>query len=178
MHPFQVMGEGFDSSFIAPSFRGALSVSLVVEEAIVIIVPLVAPLLFGVVSFLAPVFNPATSVSIGDGVAQVTVIPVSPSAVFLWWSQTIGRVPFLTLSVVRILTPRVTAAIGNRVHHGCCVQHHLEELNLGVNFFVVFRQVGCELINQHPQGQSVVGRCEVDLLSLVFDPIDFLTDRP
>jgi hypothetical protein len=65
-------------------------VRLVIEGAIVIIVPLVTPLLFGVVSFLALVFYPSTSVSVADNIAQVMVILVSPSVTFLRWSQTTG----------------------------------------------------------------------------------------
>jgi hypothetical protein len=38
-HPLQVMGEGFDSTCIAPSFRGALLVRLVIERTIVISFP-------------------------------------------------------------------------------------------------------------------------------------------
>jgi hypothetical protein len=88
-HPFQVMGKGFDS-FIAPSFRGVLSVRLVIERAIVIIVPLVMSFLFGIILFLAPIFDPTVSISItNDVTAQVAVIPVSPSHVFLRWSQTV-----------------------------------------------------------------------------------------
>jgi hypothetical protein len=50
------MGKGFDSSWITPSIRGALSVRLVVEGAIIIIVtfvvsfPLEAVLLLALVS--------------------------------------------------------------------------------------------------------------------------------
>jgi hypothetical protein len=86
MYPFQVKGKGFDS-FIAPSFRGALSVRLVVEGATEIIVPLITSFLFGAVSFLPPVLNPVTGISIVNDVMQVTV---SPLATFLWWSQTTG----------------------------------------------------------------------------------------
>jgi hypothetical protein len=56
---------------------------LVIERAIVIIVPLVTPLLFGAVLFLAPIFNLTVGISVADDVAQVMVIPISPSAVFL-----------------------------------------------------------------------------------------------
>jgi hypothetical protein len=144
------VGKDFDSSFIAPSFRGALSMRLVVEGAIIIIVPLIVSFLFGMVSFLASAFDLVMGISVADDVVQVMVIPVSPLVAFLRWSQTTGRVPSQILSVVRILTPHITATLGNRVHYGCCVQHCLEALNMHVDFFIVFRQVGCELIDEHP----------------------------
>jgi hypothetical protein len=85
------MEKCFDSS-IAPSFKGALSVRLVVEGVIIIMIPLVVLFLFGTVSFLVPVFDPATGISIADHIAQVTVIPASPSTTFLRWRQSTGRV--------------------------------------------------------------------------------------
>jgi hypothetical protein len=123
---------------------------LVVEGAIIIIAPLVMSVLFGMVSFLASTFDLVTGIFVADDVMQVTVIPVSPSVTFLRWSQTTGRVPSQILLMVRIQTPHITATLGNRVHHGCCVQHCLEALNMHVDFFIIFRQMGCELIDEHP----------------------------
>jgi hypothetical protein len=45
-----------------------------------------------------------------------------------------------------------------------------------VDFFVVVRQVGCELVNEHSRGQGVVSRRVVDLFSLVLDSANFLSD--
>jgi hypothetical protein len=117
------MGKGFDPSFLTPSFRGALSVRLVIEGAIIIIVHLIVSFLFNTVSFLVATFDPDAGISVPDDVAQVTVIPVLPSAVFLQWSQTTSRVPSQTLSVVKIMTSHIATTLGNRVHHDCCVQH-------------------------------------------------------
>jgi hypothetical protein len=82
MHTFQVMGKWFHS-FTGPSFRGVLSLRLVIEGTIIIIVPLVTSFLFGAVSFLALIFDPARGISTADDVMQVTVIMVSPLAMFL-----------------------------------------------------------------------------------------------
>jgi hypothetical protein len=52
------MGKGFNSSWVAPSFRGALSVRLVIEGTIIVIVPLIMSFLLNVLMLLAPVVNP------------------------------------------------------------------------------------------------------------------------
>jgi hypothetical protein len=83
MYQIQVMGESFNSSFVVPSFWGALSVRLVIEGTIVITVPFIASFLFDAFSLLAVVFNSAACISAVDHVTQVSVIPISFSAVFL-----------------------------------------------------------------------------------------------
>jgi hypothetical protein len=72
------MGKGLDSSCIAPSFRGVLSVRLVVEGTIIIIVPLIVPFLLN-----ALIFDPTVCICVIDDVAQVWVIPIMPSAALL-----------------------------------------------------------------------------------------------
>jgi hypothetical protein len=49
------VGEDF-YSFIAPSFKGALLVRLVIEGTMIIIVPLIASFLSNMATLLAPVF--------------------------------------------------------------------------------------------------------------------------
>jgi hypothetical protein len=55
-----------------------------------------------------------------------------------------------TLSVVRLMTPYFTVTVEDRVNHGCCVQYRLEALYMCIDFFIVFRQVRCELVDEHP----------------------------
>jgi hypothetical protein len=178
MHPLQVVRKGFDSSCIMPSFRGALSVRLVIESTIITIATLVASLLLDAFSLLAPVFDLAMCISIADDIVQVLVIPIMPLATLLWSSETAGRVPMWTLPVIKILTPVSIIAVVNRVHHGCCVQHRLEALYVRVDFLIVFWQMRCELVNEHPRGQGIVSWRAVDLLSLALNPADFLVDQP
>jgi hypothetical protein len=45
-----------------------------------------------------------------------------------------------------------------------------------IDFFIVFRQVRCELVEEHSQGQGIVGWHAVDLFTLVLDLTDFLSD--
>jgi hypothetical protein len=66
-----------------PSFRGALSVSLVIVGTIIIIVPLIVLILFHALSLSASVFDPVTCISAVDDVAQVAIIPPMSSAVLL-----------------------------------------------------------------------------------------------
>jgi hypothetical protein len=68
-------------------------------------------------------FYPAACISITNDVVQVSVIPVSSSVMFLWWSETAGRVLTWTLTVVRVLTLRSIATFENWVHQCSCIQH-------------------------------------------------------
>jgi hypothetical protein len=119
------VGKGFDSSWVAPSFKGALSVRLVIEETIIVIISLIMSFLLNAITLLAPVVNLAACILAADDVTQISVIPIPPSAVFLCWSETAGRVPTWTLSVVKIMTPYFTITAEIRVNHGCYVEHHL-----------------------------------------------------
>jgi hypothetical protein len=56
----------------------------------------------------------------------------------------------LTLSVVKLLTLDTIVAVKNWVHDRGCIEHCLEALNMRIDFFVVFRQVRHELVNEHP----------------------------
>jgi hypothetical protein len=60
-----------------------LSVRLVIIGTIVIIVPLFTPLMFKALTLLTPVFDLAACISAVDDIVQISVIPISPSAVFL-----------------------------------------------------------------------------------------------
>jgi hypothetical protein len=126
----------------APPFGRTLSVRLVIIGIIVVIVPFFTMLLFKALVLLAPVFILATCISATDDVAQISVIPVSSSAAFLWWSETAHRVPVRTLPMVRLVTPPFIIMVECRVYHSYRVQHHLEVLHVCVDFFVVFWQVG------------------------------------
>jgi hypothetical protein len=150
MHPLQIMGKCLDSSYIVPSFRRMLSVRLVIIGTIVVIIPLFMSLLFKALALLTPVFDPVVCIFVADDIAQVSVIPVSPSATFLRWSETASRVPARTLPVVKLMTPSFIITVKCWVNHDCCVQHRLEAFHVCINFFVVIWQVGSELINEHP----------------------------
>jgi hypothetical protein len=67
-----------------------------------------------------------------------------------------------TLSVVNILTLCFIVTVENWVNHSCYVQHRLEALYMRIGFFIVLRQVGSELVNEHFGGQGIVGRRGVD----------------
>jgi hypothetical protein len=54
-----------------------------------------------------------------------------------------------TLSVVKLMTSYFAITVEDQVNHGCCVQHRLEVLYMHIDFFIVFRQVGCELVDEH-----------------------------
>jgi hypothetical protein len=51
--------------------------------------------------------------------------------------------------VVKLMTPYFIVAVEYRVNHGWCVQHRLEALYMRNDFFIIFRQVGCELVDEH-----------------------------
>jgi hypothetical protein len=87
------MGKGLDSSCIAPSLERTLLVRLVIIGTIVVIVPFFTSLHFKAVALVMLVFNPVTCIFAVNDVPQVSVILVSPSATFLWCSETIRRVP-------------------------------------------------------------------------------------
>jgi hypothetical protein len=114
-------GKGFDSSWVAPSFKGVLSVRLVIEGTIIVIVPLITSLLLDALMLLAPVVNLVMWISLVDDVAQVSVIPIMPLAAILQRSETTGRVPTQTLLVVKLMTPYFTVTVEDRVNHSCCV---------------------------------------------------------
>jgi hypothetical protein len=152
-----------------------LPVGLVVVGAIVIAVPFLASFVLDAVSLLAPVFNSVAHVSIVDDITQVSPVPISIA--LLWWSDVASRVPMLAWAVVSVLTPPSVSMFRGRVLNDSYIHHGLEVLNLRIDLFIVFRQQGCQLIDDHPRGQGIVCRRAVDLLSLILDPVEFLTDR-
>jgi hypothetical protein len=115
------MEKGFDSSWVAPSFKGVLSVRLVIEGTIIVIVPLITSLLLDALMLLTPVVNLVMWISLVDDVAQVSVIPIMPLAAILQQSETTGRVPTQTLLVVKLMTPYFAVTVEDRVNHSCCV---------------------------------------------------------
>jgi uncharacterized metal-binding protein len=66
-----------------PSFRGVLSVRLVIEGTIIVIVLLISSFLLNVFTLLAPVFNLVMCISAVNDVMQILVIPILPWATFL-----------------------------------------------------------------------------------------------
>jgi hypothetical protein len=149
-------------------------VGLVVEGPIEITVPFLAPFALGAVSFLASIFNPVTCISVANDVTQVS--PVSIPAALLRWSDVASRVPVCAWAVVMVLTLPSVSTHRGWVLNDSCIQHGLEALDLRVDLLVVFRQQGCQLVDDHPQSQSIVRRRAVDPFSLVLDPADFLAD--
>jgi hypothetical protein len=82
------MGERFDPIIIVSSFRGMVSVRLIVEGTIIVITHFIAAFMLNVVSLLASVFNPLMCIFVVDNVAQIHV--VSLSTALLWGSVTAG----------------------------------------------------------------------------------------
>jgi hypothetical protein len=100
-----------------PSFRGALSVRLVIEGTTIVIVPLITSFLLNTLTLLAPDVNWVTCIFVVDDVAQISVILIPPLAMFLWWSETAGQVPAWTLSLVKLVTPYSAFTIEDWVNH-------------------------------------------------------------
>jgi hypothetical protein len=119
-----------------------LSVRLVIIGTVVVILPLFTSLLFKALVLQTPVFDLAACILAADDVVQVSVIPASPSATFLRWSETASRVPTWTLPVVKLVTTCFIITVECWVNHGCYIQHHFEVLHVCINFFVVLWQVG------------------------------------
>jgi hypothetical protein len=44
-----------------------------------------------------------------------------------------------TLPMVNLVAPVSVLLVVNWIYHGCCVEHHLEALDMHVDFFIVFR---------------------------------------
>jgi hypothetical protein len=65
------MGKGFDSTWVAPSFSGALLMRLVVEGTIIVKVPLITLFLLNMLMLLEPVVNLVMFTSATDDVAPV-----------------------------------------------------------------------------------------------------------
>jgi hypothetical protein len=149
-------------------------VGLVVIRAKVIIVPFLTSFMLHAVSFLAPIFNPVTCISVANDVTQVS--PVSILVALLWWSDVASRVPVCAWAVVRVLTLPSVSTHRGWVVNDSCIQHGLEALDLRVDLLVVFRQQGCQLVDDHPQSQSIVRQRAVDPFSLILNPTDFLAD--
>jgi hypothetical protein len=141
------MGKSFESSWVVPSIRRVL---LVIEGTIIVIVPLIMSFLLTTLTLLMPVVNLVVCISTAYDITQISVILIPPSATFLRWSDTAGRVPTWTLSVVKLVIPYFIITVKDRVNHSCCVQHHLEPLYMLIDFFIIFRQVRCELVDEHP----------------------------
>jgi hypothetical protein len=55
-----------------------------------------------------------------------------------------------TLLVVIIMTPVSVLQVIDWIRVYCCIQHHLEALDMGVDFFIIFGEMVCDLIDQHP----------------------------
>jgi hypothetical protein len=69
------------------------------------------------------------------------------------------------------------SVVKGRVNHRSCIQHWLEVLDLCINLLTIFKQHGCELVDDHPRSQGIVSWSAVDLFSLVLDQTEFLVDR-
>jgi hypothetical protein len=67
-----------------------LLVRLVIVGAIIVIVPLIAPLLLITLLISVPVFNPAACISAADDVMQVAVVSAMSSTMLLQWSDDAG----------------------------------------------------------------------------------------
>jgi hypothetical protein len=80
------------------------------------------------------------------------------------------------LPVVTFMTPVSILLVMDWFRYGSRIQHLLKALNMRVDLFIIFWQVGGDLINEHPSSQGVLGWHMVNLVFLILDPTDFLTD--
>jgi hypothetical protein len=87
-----------------PSFRGTLSVRLILEGTIIIVAPLVIPLLLDALWILALVFDLATCIFAADDIVQVSIIAIMSLVTLVRWSEATSRVPARTQPVVKLLT--------------------------------------------------------------------------
>jgi hypothetical protein len=55
-----------------------------------------------------------------------------------------------TLSVVKLVTLVSILVDVDRIHHGLHVQHRLEALDMHIEFFIIFGEMGSDLIDEHP----------------------------
>jgi hypothetical protein len=69
-------------------------------------------------------------------VTQITVVLTTHSATLFQWSDTASRVPG-TLPVVKVVTPFSVLTVVDQIYHGYCAQHHLELLDMQVDFFII-----------------------------------------
>jgi hypothetical protein len=125
-----------------PSFRGALPVRMVIIGTIMIIVPLDTLFLFHALFLSVPVFDPTACISAMDGVVQLMVVPTTPSDVLLQWSDDVGWVPVGTMPVVKLVTAVSILIVVDQIYHNCCLQHHMQALDMHVDFFIIFGQMG------------------------------------
>jgi hypothetical protein len=85
-----------------------------------------------------------------NDVAQFMVVPATPSAVLLLWSDAAGWVPMGTQSVVILVTPIFVLLVVDYICHGCYVQLHLQAFDMCVDFFIIFWQMEGDLIDEDP----------------------------
>jgi hypothetical protein len=123
---------------------------LVVVISIIIIIPFIVLFLLFTLLISELVFNSATCISTANDVTQDAVVSVMSSTVLLWWSDATGRVPMRALPAVIIMTPISVLLVIDWILYCCHVQHHLESIDVRVDFFVIFGEMGVDLINQHP----------------------------
>jgi hypothetical protein len=117
-------------------------VRLVVVRTIVIIVPFIVPFLIFTLLISASIFNSAACISVADDIVYVAVVSVASSAMLLQWSDAAGRLQMRTLPVVIIMTPVSVLLVIDRNRYGCHVQHHLESLDMHVDLFIIFGEMG------------------------------------
>jgi hypothetical protein len=77
-----------------------------------------------------------------DDVTQVTVVSIASSAVLLWWSDDASHVPMRTLLIVMIMTLVSILLVIDRIRYCCPIQHRMESLNVCVDLFIIFGEMG------------------------------------
>jgi hypothetical protein len=80
--------------------------------------------------------------------------------------------------MVRVLTSPFISSVKAWVHHGGCVKHCIDVLDMCDYLLAVLRQQGCELIDDDPGGQGVVCRRAVNLLTLPLNLVEFFVECP
>jgi hypothetical protein len=80
--------------------------------------------------------------------------------------------------MVGILTSPPVSLMKAWVCHGGRVKYCIEVLDLCSYLLTDLKQQGCELIDDDPQGQGVVCKRTVNLLTLPLDPAEFFVEHP
>jgi hypothetical protein len=82
------------------------------------------------------------SISGADDITKIVVVSTTPSAALLAWSDAADRVPTKTLPVVLVITQVTVLLVVDRICCRCCVQYHLESLDMRIDLFIVFGRWG------------------------------------
>jgi hypothetical protein len=105
-------------------------------------VPSIALFFLFMLPISAPTFDPILCISSTDDVTEVMFVSIASSAAHLWWSDVAGRVPMKAFPVVIIMALFSVLLVIDLICYHCCVQHHLEPLDMRVDLFIILGEMG------------------------------------